>query len=46
MTLYHVALGVLYVMLGALFVVSLASSMLSSQISRHDDRGDDATPGR
>ena len=45
MTLYHIARGVLYAVLGVLLVVALASAMLSSRISRDEEGGDDPTPG-
>lgn len=39
MTLYHFALGTLYGVLFVLAVTSLASAMLSSAISRWEERG-------
>lgn len=38
MTLYHIALGTLYGVLFVLIVASLAATMLSSHISRDEDR--------
>ncbi len=37
MSLYHIALGVLYGVLAVIILASLASAMLSSQISRDED---------
>ena len=38
MSLYHIALGVLYGVLGVLMVASIVSAMLSSHISREEER--------
>lgn len=47
MTLYHIALGVLYGVLAVIILASLASAMLSSQISREEEgeEGNRARPG-